>query len=105
MKKSKAGFWIALWLIVLGLCAIVLGVERVTYIFQNGTDLKSPPFTVLQSIVLGGILPFVLIPSLVQAFRHAKQEKIKWLKILSGVLIVHHTIFLIGFLLAVIGLI
>ena len=105
MKKSKAGFWIALWLIVLGLCAIVLGAERVVYIIQNGKDLECPPFTVLQSIAFFGILPFVLIPALVQAFRHAKQEKIKWIKILSGVLIVHHTIFTIGFLLSTIGLI
>lgn len=105
MKKSKAKFWMALWLIVMVFCAIVLGIERVAYIFQNGTGLEYPPFTVLQNIALFGVLPFVLLPLLIKAFRHAVQEKIKWIKILSGVLIVHHTICAIGFLLAAMGLI
>ena len=90
MKKSKAKFWIILWLIVIVLCTVLGKVEQVAYYFQNGVELKSPPYTFLQLVFLFGIAPFALLPMLFKAFSQAVQEKRKWLKILAGILIFHH---------------
>ena len=109
MKKSKAIFWMSLWLMLLFVCALVLGAEQVVHAIQTGAGIKSPPFsfsgTVCQLVVCLGVLPFVLLPVLGNVCYHAAKEKRKSLMILAAILFFNHVLAVISFSLAAIDLI
>lgn len=98
MKKHRSVLWFILWgvFIVIGLA--FSGVSEVLYYFKNGVHFVYPPYADYQIFLLLFYAPFILVPMLGASCYYATMEKIKWIKIVSIVMIIQHIFCIVAFL-------
>ena len=98
MKAKKSAFYFVLWAIITRVGSTLSVAEQILYFLDKKDRLKFPPYTILQSFLLWGVLPFCLIPLLYVSNRLAVREKNRAILILSTILLIHHIICLIALL-------
>ena len=101
MKKSRAIFWFALWIVFISAGTIFSAVNEVLVFQQNGYFKETPPYSDYQIFLLLVYLPLCLVPMLSMACYYATKEKNRIIKICSVCALVHHVICVTAVLLQV----
>ena len=94
MKKSIV--WIIVWAVLLQLFVGISMLNEVVYIIENGVRPEYQTFHPYRLFMLFFYVPFVMIPAISITLYFSIREKIKPIKIISTILLIHHMLFLIG---------
>lgn len=101
--KSKAKFWLFLWMISMAIATVISTLCQANYTLQTGTPApNSPlysdptsPLANLQLILILFCIPFIILPLLLRAVYCATKENNKPIRIFGTVMIIHHAIAII----------
>ena len=94
MKKSV--IWIIIWAGLLQLLVGISMVNEIVYIFENGIRPEYQTFHPYRLFVLFFYVPFVLTPSISTALCFSIREKLKPIKVISLIFLIHHILFIAG---------
>ena len=99
MKKAK--IWLAIWGGALVLGAIISRICWIAYFFKTGTyPSETLPYEPYEKFLLFLYLPMILMPTISLSLYFSIKGKIKYLSIITSIILLHHIICVVG---AIIG--
>ena len=95
---NRARSWLLIWFVASLVAGLFYKITETIYSLENNVVLQYPPYTDIQVFLVLFFLPLCLIPALCASCYYAVKENRKRIKLLTIVLITHHLLCWIAFL-------